>query len=110
MHDLSPLEFAIQMKNLGVSRIVYSEIGADGEARISNPASLKELATGSGVRITAQGGIHGYQELIALQEVEKYGVDSVIVGKALYDNKFPCQQLWRLNEKELTDLGPTRRI
>ena len=109
VHNLSPLEFTIQMKNLGVSRIVYSEIGPDGETKISNPASLKDLAASSGVRVTAQGGIHGYKELIALQEVEKYGVDSVIAGKALYENKFPCQQLWRLNEKELTDLGPTRR-
>jgi phosphoribosylformimino-5-aminoimidazole carboxamide ribotide isomerase len=110
IHDLSPLTFTLQMKKLGVSRIVYSEIGPDGETKISNPASLKALATSSGVRITAQGGIHGYKDLIALQEVEKFGVDSVIVGKALYENRFPCQQLWRLNEKELIDLGPTRRI
>ena len=110
VHDISPLSFALQMKKLGVSRIVYSEIGPDGTTKISNPVSLKELATRSGVRITAQGGINGYQDLIRLQEVEKFGVDSVIVGKALYENKFPCQQIWRLNEKELTDLGPTRRI
>ncbi len=110
VHDITPLKFALEMKRLGVSRIVYSEVGPDGKTRISDPESLKELAVRSGVRITAQGGINGYQDLIRLQEVEKFGVDSVIVGKALYDNKFPCQQLWRLNEKELTDLGPTRRI
>jgi phosphoribosylformimino-5-aminoimidazole carboxamide ribotide isomerase len=98
------------MKKLGVSRVVYSEIGPDGESKVSNPDSLKELATRSGVRVTAQGGIHGYQDLIRLQEIEKFGVDSVIVGRALYENRFPCQRLWRLNEKELTDLGPTRRI
>lgn len=109
-HSMSPLDFVLQMKKLGVSRIVYSEIGPDGISKISNPDSLRDLATRSGVRITAQGGIHGYQDLIHLQELEQVGVDSVIVGKALYENKFPCQQLWRLNEKELTDLGPTRRI
>jgi phosphoribosylformimino-5-aminoimidazole carboxamide ribotide isomerase len=97
------------MKELGVSRIIYSEIGPDGKSRVSNPSSLKELARRSGVRITAQGGIKSYQDLIHLQEVEKFGVDSVIVGKALYENKFPCQRLWRLNERELSDLGPTRR-
>lgn len=110
VHDISPLAFTLQVKKLGVSRIVYSEIGPDGKTKVSNPASLKELAKRSSVRITAQGGINSYEELIRLQEVEKFGVDSVIIGKALYDNKFPCQRLWRLNEKELTDLGPTRRI
>jgi len=110
VHDISPLSFALQMKKLGVSRIVYSEIGPDGKTKVSNTGSLKELAVSSGVRITAQGGINNYQNLIQLQELEKFGVDSVIVGKALYENRFPCQQLWRLNEKGLTDLGPTRRI
>jgi phosphoribosylformimino-5-aminoimidazole carboxamide ribotide isomerase len=110
VHNISPLSFTLQMKKLGVSRIVYSEMAPDGKSKVSNPASLKALAAGSGVRITAQGGINGYQDLIHLQEIEKFGVDSVIVGKSLYENKFPCQQLWRLNEKELTDLGPTRRI
>ncbi|HTY37025.1 MAG TPA: 1-(5-phosphoribosyl)-5-[(5-phosphoribosylamino)methylideneamino] imidazole-4-carboxamide isomerase [Bacteroidota bacterium] len=110
IHDVSPLSFTLQMKKLGVSRIVYSEMSSDGVTKVSNPESLKQLAQASGVRITAQGGINGYLDLIRLQEIEKYGVDSVIVGKALYENRFPCQQLWRLNEKGLTDLGPTRRI
>ncbi len=110
VHDMSPLTLVLQMKKLGVSRIMYSEFAPDGVTKISNPESLKELAIESGVRITAQGGIHGYRDLIRLQEIEKFGVDSVIVGKALYENKFPCQTLWRLNEKELADLGPTRRI
>ena len=109
-HDITPLQFALDMKKLGVSRAVYSEIGPDGTSKVCNPESLKNLASRSGIRVTAQGGIHGYQDLIKLQEVEKFGVDSVIVGKALYENKFPCQRLWRLNEKELSDLGPTRRI
>ncbi|MCX6134628.1 MAG: 1-(5-phosphoribosyl)-5-[(5-phosphoribosylamino)methylideneamino] imidazole-4-carboxamide isomerase [Ignavibacteriales bacterium] len=110
VHNVTPLSFILQMKKLGVSRIVYSEMSADGVTKVSNPASMKELAQRSGLRITAQGGINGYQELIRLQELEKFGVDSVIVGRALYENSFPCQRLWRLNEKELTDLGPTRRM
>jgi phosphoribosylformimino-5-aminoimidazole carboxamide ribotide isomerase len=110
VHNISPLSFVLQMKKLGVSRVMYSEFAPDGITKISNTNSLKELATRSGIRITAQGGINGYQDLIRLQEIEKYGIDSVIVGKALYENRFPCQTLWRLNEKELKDLGPTRRI
>jgi phosphoribosylformimino-5-aminoimidazole carboxamide ribotide isomerase len=26
------------------------------------------------------------------------GVDSVIIGRALYENRFPCQKLWRVAE------------
>ena len=70
---------------------------------------LEEFARATNIRITAQGGVQTYQDLIRLQELEKYGVDSVIIGKPLYENRFPCQRLWRLNERELNDLGPTRR-
>jgi phosphoribosylformimino-5-aminoimidazole carboxamide ribotide isomerase len=108
-HDVAPLTFALEMKRLGVSRFVYSEIGDDGVTKVLNTDSLKELAIRTGIRVTAQGGVMGYRDLIRLQELEKYGVDSVIIGKALYENRFPCQGLWRLNERELTDLGPTRR-
>jgi phosphoribosylformimino-5-aminoimidazole carboxamide ribotide isomerase len=31
-------------------------------------------------------------------------VDSVIVGRALYENRFPCQQFWAWHKKELVDL------
>jgi phosphoribosylformimino-5-aminoimidazole carboxamide ribotide isomerase len=26
------------------------------------------------------------------------GIDSVIIGRALYENRFPCQELWRIAE------------
>lgn len=108
--DISPVAFAQQMSKLGVARIVYSDIADDGKTKRLNFDALKELATQAHIRVTAQGGVNGYKDLIRLQELEKFGVDSVIVGRALYENSFPCQRLWRLNEKELTNLGPTRRM
>ncbi|MGH2567797.1 MAG: HisA/HisF-related TIM barrel protein, partial [Bacteroidota bacterium] len=107
---ISPLQLALQTKKLGISRVVYSEKTADGQPSVDFDDALKELASQSNLRITARGGVSNYRDLIRLQELEKYGVDSVIIGQPLYENRFPCQGLWRLNEKELTDLGPTRRM
>ncbi|MEX0599005.1 MAG: 1-(5-phosphoribosyl)-5-((5-phosphoribosylamino)methylideneamino)imidazole-4-carboxamide isomerase, partial [Rhodothermales bacterium] len=45
-----------------------------------------------------------YEDLIRLKEIESYGVDSVIIGRALYENKFPCQQFWCWNYKDDVDL------
>ena len=108
--DLSPVALARQMKKIGIMRVVYSDIAEDGRSKQLNISALRDLATMASVRVTAQGGIQGYRDLLLLQELEKFGVDSVIVGRALYENRFPCQRLWRLNEEELTDLGPTRRM
>lgn len=107
---IEAVSLALNMKSLGICRIVYTDITRDGMLTGPNFNEIKEMAVKTQLRVTAAGGISGYQDLIKLQELEQYGVDSVIVGKALYEDKFPCQELWRENESALDDLGPTRRI
>jgi phosphoribosylformimino-5-aminoimidazole carboxamide ribotide isomerase len=111
-HDsgVDAISLALAMKELGVCRIVYTDIARDGMMTGPNFDAIKEMAVKTGIKITASGGVAGFKDLIRMQELEKFGVDSVIVGKALYENRFPCQALWRMNEKRLQDLGPTRRI
>ena len=108
--EISPVELALKMVRIGVSRILYGEReGGDMDKSLPYD-TLKELAIKTGVRITARGGVSDYKDLMRIQELEKYGVDSVVIGKPLYENRFPCQALWRINELALTDLGPTRRV
>ncbi|HTR82156.1 MAG TPA: 1-(5-phosphoribosyl)-5-[(5-phosphoribosylamino)methylideneamino]imidazole-4-carboxamide isomerase [Bacteroidota bacterium] len=111
-HDsgIDAISLAMKMKSIGVCRIVYTDIMRDGMLTGPNFDAIKEMAVKSGLKITASGGVSGFKDLIHMQELERFGVDSVIVGKALYEDKFPCEALWRLNERELGDLGPTRRI
>jgi len=106
---ISPLDLAKQMKKLGVSRILYGNWGEQGFDSAPPLGMLRELAS-TNVRITSMGGVRDFRDLIQLQELEKFGVDSVVIGKPLYENRFPCQGLWRLNEQELSDLSPTRRM
>ncbi|HLE32790.1 MAG TPA: 1-(5-phosphoribosyl)-5-[(5-phosphoribosylamino)methylideneamino] imidazole-4-carboxamide isomerase [Bacteroidota bacterium] len=108
--DSTPVAFALEMKKLGVSRLLFSVIGPDGTNKILDTEAIKELAIGTGLRITVQGGVRDFQDLLKLQELERFGVDSVVIGKPLYENRFPCQRLWRLNERDLKDMGPTRRF
>lgn len=107
---IEAVSLALNMKALGVCRIVYTDITRDGMLSGPNYEAIQQIAERTGLKVTASGGVSGYQDLIKLQELERYGVDSVIVGKALYENRFSCQALWRENEKTLDDLGPTRRI
>jgi phosphoribosylformimino-5-aminoimidazole carboxamide ribotide isomerase len=106
---ISALDLTKQMKKLGVSRILYGNWGDQGFDSAPPLGTLKELAS-TNVRITSMGGARDFKDLLQLQELEKFGVDSVVIGKPLYENRFPCQGLWRLNERELNDLGPTRRM
>ena len=106
---ISAIELGKKLKERGVARVIYTDISRDGTLKGANIEAMKEFAVQTGLRVTASGGVKSYVDLIHLQELEPFGVDSIIVGKALYENKFPCVELWRLNEKVLDDLGPTRR-
>ncbi|HPN38518.1 MAG TPA: HisA/HisF-related TIM barrel protein, partial [Melioribacteraceae bacterium] len=50
------------------------------------------------LKITHSGGISGYKDLMEVQKLNSFGIDSVIIGRALYENKFPCQKIWRVAE------------
>jgi len=99
------VEFALQMEAAGCCRIVYTDISRDGTLEGPNLDAYRELGTRlTKARITASGGIGDYKDLLAVASLAPYRVDSVIVGRALYENRFPCQQFWCWNNKEIVDL------
>jgi phosphoribosylformimino-5-aminoimidazole carboxamide ribotide isomerase len=107
---LEAVSVGLNVKLLGAERVLYTDIARDGTLTGPNFLAIKEFAVKTGLKVTASGGVGGYKDLRKMQELEPCGVDSVIVGRALYENRFPCQELWRQCESELEDLGPTRRV
>ncbi len=102
---LDAVEFALEMEARGVRRFIYTDISRDGTLEGPNIDAYRELADNlSEAKITASGGVGGYDDLLSIQTLESYGVDSVIVGTALYENQFPCQQVWAWQDKENVDL------
>ena len=95
---LTAMTVALNAKALGFRRIVYTDIRTDGTLRGVNTEILRELGRKTGLRITSAGGIAGLDDLLRVQELEQYGVDSVVIGRALFENKFSCQNLWRMCE------------
>ncbi len=102
--DIHALEFATGMKKLGVERIIYQDVSRVGSLAGPNLTGLKQIAQQTGLKVTAAGGVSSYTDLRRIQELEQYGVDSVMMSRALYQNKFPCQAIWRQQEKIDTSL------
>lgn len=99
------VEFAQEMEQRGVRRIVYTDISRDGTMEGPNVEAYRTLGRNlSNTRITASGGVGNYEDLLSIQALQPYGVDSVIVGTALYENRFPCQQFWAWHDKDEIDL------
>ncbi len=97
--SMQDYELALEMKKLGVKRVIYTDISCDGMMQGIGYESIRRFASKAGMKVTASGGVAGSDDLKKLETLEKYGVDSVIIGKALYETNFPCQKLWYNYEK-----------
>jgi len=63
----------------------------DGRLEGLNIELTRRIAEASGIRVTASGGFSSLEDIERLCELEPYGVDSVIVGKALYEGRLTLQ-------------------
>jgi phosphoribosylformimino-5-aminoimidazole carboxamide ribotide isomerase len=97
------------LKELGIQRVLLSCYN-EKENKTIDFDFLNEIFKSTKIRNTFIGGVNSLELLVKMMDYEKMGLDSIVVGKAIYENKFKCQMLWRENEKFLEDLGPTRRI
>ena len=90
------VELALEMKKRGVSRIIYTDISRDGTLQGPNLNSTREMAEITGLAVIASGGISGPEDISAVKELEAYGVDSVICGKALYDGRLELEEALKI--------------
>jgi phosphoribosylformimino-5-aminoimidazole carboxamide ribotide isomerase len=84
---VTAIDLAKEMEDLGVSAIIFTDIQRDGMLEGPNFKSTKELAQKVDIPVIISGGISGYKDIEHSKKLEKYGISSVIVGKALYTGK-----------------------
>jgi phosphoribosylformimino-5-aminoimidazole carboxamide ribotide isomerase len=80
------------LAELGVSRIIYTDIARDGMQVGPNIEATRALARAAGIPVTASGGVAALSDITALKELEADGVEGVIVGKALYEKVFTLEE------------------
>ncbi len=103
-HDRSgklPLKIASEMKEMGVERFIVTDIARNGMLGLANIELSRTIALETGIKVTHSGGITTYEDLLLLQAEVESGVDAAIIGRALYENRFSCQKLWRQAEQGL---------
>lgn len=82
------VDFAQRVADVGVERIVYTDVARDGMLTGLNIEQTCMVARESGLKVTASGGVSSLEDLRRLSDVSERGVDSVIVGKAFYEGRF----------------------
>ncbi len=92
--EIDEITFALSMKKMGVQRINYTDISRDGMLTGPNLDAIKNIAIKTGLKITASGGVSSMKDIEALKHLVPFGVDSVIVGKAIYEKKVDLKDLF----------------
>jgi phosphoribosylformimino-5-aminoimidazole carboxamide ribotide isomerase len=86
--DVLALDLAQQMAQLGVERIVYTDIQRDGTLTGPNLEATRRLAQQSGLAVIASGGVSSLEDIRALAQQASSGIEGIIVGMALYEKRF----------------------
>jgi phosphoribosylformimino-5-aminoimidazole carboxamide ribotide isomerase len=103
--NITPLEFAAMMDNIGVKRIIYQDVTRVGNCTGPFVERLLEISNKTkNLKITSAGGIGNYSHLKILTDLKNPKIDSVMMSKSIYENNFPCQAIWRDTERADTSL------
>ncbi|NND73119.1 MAG: hypothetical protein HKN43_16210 [Rhodothermales bacterium] len=101
-------DFLTQIESVvatGCRRLILRDSTASNQLEGYNRSLLTRVAKHfPRVRFSASGGVGSYKELKLLQIAAPRNVDSVIIGRALYENTFPCQKFWCWHQKDTVNL------
>ncbi|HKA17469.1 MAG TPA: 1-(5-phosphoribosyl)-5-[(5-phosphoribosylamino)methylideneamino]imidazole-4-carboxamide isomerase [Blastocatellia bacterium] len=91
------VDLAVRVAHAGVNRIIYTDVSRDGMLSGPNIEQTQRIARESGVKVTASGGISSLEDIERLRTAAGgTGIDSVIVGKALYEGRFTLREAFLL--------------
>ena len=90
--EMTAVDLALKVADMGVERIVYTDIARDGMLSGINLEATREIAELSGLKVTASGGVATLEDIYLVKELEEFGVDSLIIGKALYEGAFTLEE------------------
>ena len=85
------LDFLKKLENLGLSRIIYTDINRDGTKKGVNFSQLKKIINKINIPLVVSGGVSNIKDV---QKLDKLGLfDGVIIGKAIYDKTIDQRKL-----------------
>lgn len=90
------VELARVVAGCGVERIVYTDIARDGMLGGPNVEQTLAVVRAANVHVTASGGVSSLDDIKRLRDLNEPLLDSVIVGKALYEGKFKLEEAVRV--------------
>ncbi len=94
-----------EFSSFKIANFIVTDINTDGTLEGTNEVFIKDILNITDIPVIASGGIGSISDLLSLIKFESYGLYGVIVGKALYENKFTINEANKiLSSERLTDI------
>ena len=93
--ELSAVDFARQIDELGVKHIIFTDIATDGTLTGPNYGAVRNVCAAVKCFVIASGGVSALEDVHKLRSMteECRNLTGVIVGKALYDGRIDLKHL-----------------
>ncbi len=97
--EYNAFEFAKKIERLGAGWILFSSVESDGTLTGPDIKNTDMMIKSVKIPVIAAGGVGSLKDLLALKKIN---VPGVVVGKALYDQKFTLEEALKVSRGELT--------
>ena len=96
------VSFGRRLARSGVHFALYTRIENDGMLTGADLVGVRRLASATGLRILASGGVAGLDDIRLLAEAAAQGVAGVIVGKALHAQRLKLEDALAFQSKSMS--------
>lgn len=88
--EVNSLDLCLELEEIGVKTIVYTDISKDGMLQGPNFEIYEELSKKTSLNIIASGGVTSMDDIKKLNKMNLYGA---IIGKALYNGNLKLKDV-----------------
>ncbi len=98
--DIDLSEYIDIIKTVGGDRLILKDISIISNIEKSID-QLNDIAFNNRIKMSLLDAAGNFQDLDYINKTSNIFIDSIILGRALFENKFPCQEIWRIAESRL---------
>ena len=94
--NISAKNFINEIKDLNISRIIYTDIDKDGTKTGPNINETLLLSKLTKIPFIISGGVSSLKDIIHIKEKKMENIKGVIIGKAIYDGNIDLKELSKM--------------
>ncbi|MDA7715496.1 1-(5-phosphoribosyl)-5-[(5-phosphoribosylamino)methylideneamino]imidazole-4-carboxamide isomerase [Pelagibacteraceae bacterium] len=91
--NIKTLDFLKEVKDYGVSRLIYTDIDRDGTKESPNFDETVKVADASSCPVIISGGVSSIHDIKQAKDLSNKNIEGIIVGKAIYDGDIKLGEL-----------------